>query len=290
MTTFLAANCPFNITANYIYTIFQKIIQFLESSESKKSGVYKIKRDICELMRILGKLLMKKANNFIGINVEFLLRKLEILTRDRVLKVQLKAKEALKVWRALEKKLENLDQRKMHLQTDNDKIDEDLLLQQKFNPNGDDGLDDSLEKLSMKSRKSRSNGSNMDGLPSISSNNNLNSIQRGIDVYKKNNIVEKTYLKQKALNYQKKRSGTGGGYIDKIDKFSKRKKKPTYNTMRERLRQQVLQDKIDFSRLKKNRDQKKFEMIVKEKVGQAKRESEGLESRSKGRNESKIMV
>jgi hypothetical protein len=52
-----------------------------------------------------------------------------------------------------------------------------------------------------------------DGGDDPSAFNNQNSIQRGINAYKKNNIVSKTYLKQKALNYQKKRSGTGGGFI-----------------------------------------------------------------------------
>jgi hypothetical protein len=79
-----------------------------------------------------------------------------------------------------------------------------------------------------------------------SSRNNQNSIQRGISAYRKNNIISKTYLKQKAHNYQKKRSGTGGGFIKKIDNYSKLHAKKSYNTIREKLRQQVLQDKIDF--------------------------------------------
>lgn len=262
---FIAKYSPFSITANYLYAIFRKITEFLEDSEiQKKSNLHKTKKEICEFLRILGKILLRKLNNFIGINVEFLIKKLESLSRDRVLKVQLKAKEALKVWKHLEKKLENLDEKKMKFQ----EIDEDQLLKQKFTGKKiPQSLDDSLEKLSIKS-KSSSNQI----LPSINSNTNLNSLQRGINVYKKNNIVEKTYLKQKALNFQKKRSGTGGGYIDKIDRFNKKKKKPTYNTIRERLKQQVLQDKIDFSKLRKSQARKKFELVVKEKVNQVKKE------------------
>lgn len=60
-----------------------------------------------------------------------------------------------------------------------------------------------------------------------------NSIQRGIDVYRKNNIVSKTYLKQKAHNFQKKRSGTGGGFVKQIDNFSQVHAKKSYNTIRE---------------------------------------------------------
>lgn len=88
-----------------------------------------------------------------------------------------------------------------------------------------------------------------------------NSIQRGIDVYRKNNIVSKTYLKQKAHNYQKKRSGTGGGFVKQIDNFSQVHAKRSYNTIREQLKQQVLQDKIDFQHLNKYRQRGKWEFL-----------------------------
>ena len=202
--------------------------------------------------------------------MEFLIKKIEELTRDRVIQVQQSARSALKVWRKLQNKLEDLDRGKMNydeadgsgtnrgLKTGDEDEDEAFLLQ-KFGPGSkpqkgpkagatpsQTNLEDSLEGL-------RSDSKSSGILLSINSLTKMNSIQRGFRVYRDNNITERTYLKQKALNFQKKRSGTGGGYIKNIDRYSKANKRPTYNTMWGKLRNQVLKDQIDFTQVRRSR-------------------------------------
>lgn len=161
-----------------------------------------------------------------------------------------------------------LDRRKLQQSGHHDKSkitegQEDALLDQHFGKNAKKNLSElDSSDFSEEEEDSHPEGNPLSSDPS--SRNNQNSIQRGIDAYRKNNIARKTYLKQKAHNYQKKRSGTGGGFIKKIDNYSKLHAKKSYNTIREKLRQQVLQDKIDFQKIGKYKKRGKWQFLDEE--------------------------
>jgi hypothetical protein len=88
-------------------------LTFLDDSDNSKNSEYKIKIEICRFLRIVGSIINKKLRQFLGINLEFIIKNLENLSRDRVLKVQTAAKQALKVWRRLEDNLMKLDRKKL---------------------------------------------------------------------------------------------------------------------------------------------------------------------------------
>lgn len=285
--TYLTQQCSFEISAGYLQPIFTKILTFLDKTDNSRNSDYKVKIEICRFLKTVGLIINKKLRQFLGINLEFIIKKLEDLSRDRVLKVQTNAKQALKVWKRLEDNLMRLDRRKLQQSSGNNKSrmsegQEKALLDKHFGPGAKlsdlDSLDVSLEEIDGVEDLD-SNGEPYDSDPS--SRNNQNSIQRGIDAYRKNNIISKTFLKQTAHNYQKKRTGTGGGFIKKIDNYSKLHAKKSYNTIREKLRQQVLQDKIDFQKMGKYKKRGKWQFLDEEQ--EDKRKSR-ISSPSKSRN------
>lgn len=75
-----------------------------------------------------------------------------------------------------------------------------------------------------------------------------------------NEIKDKTYLKEQAHDFVKKRSGTGGGFIKEIDKKSKGKNpRVCYEKQRERFKEQVMNDRIMFQ--KNEAPKKDFELL-----------------------------
>lgn len=111
--TYLTQQCSFEISAGYLQPIFTKILTFLDKTDNSRNSDYKVKIEICRFLKTVGLIINKKLRQFLGINLEFIIKKLEDLSRDRVLKVQTNAKQALKVWKRLEDNLMRLDRRKL---------------------------------------------------------------------------------------------------------------------------------------------------------------------------------
>lgn len=102
-------NAEFEVTATYIQHIFGKILTYLEDQDNSRGSDHKLKVEICRFLKLAGLVIYRKIKQFLGVNLEFVMRQLEILVRDRVLEVQTEAKSAQKVWRKLEEHLINLD-------------------------------------------------------------------------------------------------------------------------------------------------------------------------------------
>ena len=135
------------------------------------------------------------------------------------------AKSALKRWQKLHVRIQNLDKDSMDLLDPNDLKNKDSLILQKIKKSNPKIINDNLD--SDKGTFSK-----------------MNSIQRGIDCFIENNLVEKTFHKQNAHNYIKKRSGIGGGFVKHIDNYKAHAGKPTFNVIREQLKSRILKGNI----------------------------------------------
>lgn len=235
-----------------------------------------VKLEVCKFLAIIGQRLYEHRQSFIGLSPDFVIRKIQSLTTDRVVKVQMAAREALRVWKKLEQALEEIERMKMRVRFDVKDPDQliDMKLNQVENPSPRDGEDSFAGDQSKpqvkfppryagnkpidRSRAAKKSSSPManarkernadDSLEAKSHSTNQNSIARGAEVFKSNNLVEKTHLKHRAHNFQKKRTGTGGGFITEFDEQEKNRKKSSFNQMREQFRSQVMQDRLNYSR------------------------------------------
>ena len=245
----------------YIYKCFEKIVVMLD----EKDVDHHIKVEICKFLSIIGQKLIEHKKSFIGLNTDYVIKRISLLTSDRIVKVQMSARESLRIWKKLEKQYEEIERMKMKVKFD--VKDGDRLIEMKLKEDRDRDVDSSVGgnpngkgrdfsertgRVGEKYGGERRNLNADDSLEMKTYSSKQNSIARGADVFRSNNIVEKTHLKQRAHNYQKKRSGTGGGFIAEFDRKEKDRKKSSFNEMREKFKQQIMQDKMSFTR-KNNR-------------------------------------
>ena len=242
----------------------------------EKDADHSVKLEICKFMAVMGQRLTDHKQSFIGLSPDFVIKRIQALTTDRVVKVQMAAREALRVWKKLEQALEKVERMKMRVKFD--VKDPERLIELKMQQGSGDGTsraegEDSMAEASprkfMKSRgdikppvergrqqkkslspvaQGRDRRNVDDSLEVKTQTSNQNSIARGAEVFKSNNLVEKTYLKQRAHNFQKKRTGSGGGFISEFDEKERNRKKSSFNQMREKFRDQVMHDKQNYSR------------------------------------------
>lgn len=226
------------------------------------------KIEICKFLEVIGHKLLKHATNYIGLNSEFLIKRIQDLTKDRVSKVQMSARETLRIWKKVEKVYQEAEKNKTRVKfdvRDPEKLIEMNLsdargqanLTRGMSPPGGShnrNLDQEHGRKNVKGIRDDSlevrkpNGPDAGDKDSYSSKSN--SIARGAAVFKSNNLVEKTHLKQRAHNFQKKRTGTGGGFITHYDPSRSRshsKKKTCFNDVREQFKEQIMNDKLNFT-------------------------------------------
>lgn len=191
----------------------------------------------------MGQRLIQYKKSFIGLSTDFVIKRISALTADRIAKVQMSAREALRIWKKLQKQYDDVEKKKMRVKFQ--VHDKDKLVQM--------NMDDSLEENQGEQAEPPSKQLADDSLEERTFSSKQNSIARGADVFKSNNLVEKTHLKQRAHNFVKKRTGTGGGFITEFDQKEKDRKKSSFNVMRENFKNQVYQDRMNYSR-KRNRN------------------------------------
>lgn len=247
----------------YVYKCFEKVVVMLDESESDHTA----KLEACKFLAVMGQRLLDNKHSFIGLAPSFVAKKLQALTSDRVLKVQMAARESLRVWKKLEAALNEIEQMKMRVKFDVRDPEQLIALKMKQTENFERSAEDSFDSprrvadsaklpeigrtAPLKRSRSPAVGNRQeaeDSLEMKTFSSKQNSIARGADVFKSNNLVEKTYLKQRAHNYQKKRTGTGGGFISEFDAKEQKRKKSSFNEMREKFRQQVMHDKLSYTR------------------------------------------
>jgi hypothetical protein len=252
---YLTVHSNFEMVSCYIYRCFEKIVCMLDEKEAD----HLVKVEICKFLAVLGQKLIDYRKTFIGLSTDFVIKRIVNLTTDRIARVQMSAREALRIWKRLETQYEEMERMKMRVKFD--VKDPERVVAMNLQ-DGDDSRRENLPPLgpngSKKSpsfkqpappvRRERGEGSvdSLEGKRTMSSKQN--SIARGAEVFKSNNIVEKTYLKQRAHNFQKKRTGTGGGFLTEYDKKGKKRSKSTFNEMREKFKQQIMHDKMSFTR------------------------------------------
>ena len=254
--SFLTVHSSFDIISCYIYKCFEKIVVMLDEKEAD----HHVKVEICKFLSIIGQKLIDHKKTFIGLSTEYVIKRIAGLTTDRVVKVQMSARESLRIWKKLERQYEDIEKMKMRVKFD--VRDPDRLVELNMKGANDQPSDEEPAALASPRSGRRARGESGqpagrkernadDSLEAKTFSSKQNSIARGVDVFKSNNLVEKTYLKQRAHNFQKKRTGTGGGFISEIDRQDG-KKKSSFNEMREKFKQQIMQDKMSFTR-KNNR-------------------------------------
>ena len=74
LITFLVKSAEFEVTATYIQNIFGKILTYLEDQDSSKNSDHKIKVEICRFLKLAGLVIYRRIKQFIGINLEFVIR------------------------------------------------------------------------------------------------------------------------------------------------------------------------------------------------------------------------
>lgn len=234
MASFLTVHSDFSVIGSYTYKFIERTLSIL----GDKNEHYKVKVEACKFLGVLGQHLVKHKDQFVGLEQDIVLGALEELTVHRVLMVQTAAKKTLQIWRRLEVDFEEQGQKKMEMMDDD--LDEDELIMKKA---GGANLNNLAQRIDHQ---------DMQDSLEMGSLNRLNSIQRGINCYVRNNLVDKTYLKQKAHNFVKKRSGIGGGYVSEVDKSQRQKirrgkgEKQSFNLIRQKLKNQILNDEIEF--------------------------------------------
>ena len=277
---FLIEHSNFESASTYVYKCFEKIVVMLDEKEADHHE----KTEICKFMQMIGRRLIEHKESFIGLNTDFIIKRLQGLTTDRISKVQLAARDALKEWKELEKQFEEVEKLKMRVKFDmkdpekliemnlrdsnhnrrNQPIDQDDAYdqtnqnqpynrppinnqQRPKSPNRGPGYVKEVDYNKM-SNPYQDRAPREDSLEARAESSKQNSIARGAEVFKSNNLVEKTFLKQRAHNFQKKRTGTGGGFIQQYDKKGANKKKSSFNDLRDRFKKQVIQDRMNFGR------------------------------------------
>lgn len=282
IVAYLTVHSNFELIQCYIYKCFEKIVVLLEEKELD----YTVKVEICKFLAVIGQRILDYKKTFIGLSTEFVIKRIVALTTDRIGKVQMSAREALRIWKKLEKQYDDIEKMKTRVKfdvKDPEKLIEmnlhDSLTQEdqpypgqgeQFNSSPQNGFQRSYPAAAARSQnmppgynttgqiEGNQRGNNQgnhqrkeqseDSLERRTLSSKENSIQRGAYAYKSNNIVEKTYLKQKAHNFQKKRTGTGGGFIVQYDKKEMNRKKASFNEMREKFKTQIMSDKMNFTR------------------------------------------
>lgn len=254
----------FDLVSIYLPKCYEKVVILLDTPDQSD---HLTKIEICKFLEVIGHKLLKHATNYIGLNSEFLIKRIQDLTKDRIGKVQMSARETLRIWKKVEKVYQELERHKTRVKFDvrdpekliemNLRSNEQMDFSRGISPPGGSpskvgdrngaqkpkkgGRDDSLEMR-------KPPGQQADEKDSYSSK--TNSIARGAEVFRSNNLVEKTHLKQRAHNFQKKRTGTGGGFITHFDPSksrSKSKKNTCFNDVREQFKEQIMNDRLNFT-------------------------------------------
>lgn len=275
--SFLTVHSSFDLVSCYIYKCFEKIVVMLDDRST--SSDHHLKVEICKFLSVMGQKLIEHRKTFIGLNTEFVIKRIVKLTTDRIVKVQMSARETLRIWKQMEKQYEEIDKQKTRVKFDikdpqrllQMNLEDSLLNSQegslrqglpeinsRLNRGGEEApkapeMTKSQPRIrpqpQVQPRRSMvQNKPHDDSLEMKTFSSNQNSIARGQEVFKSNNLVEKTYLKQRAHNFQRKRTGTGGGFISEYDKKSKSRNKTSFNEMRKEFKQQVLRDRMQFQR------------------------------------------
>lgn len=254
----------FDLVSIYLPKCYEKVVILLDTPDQSD---HLTKIEICKFLEVVGHKLLKHATNYIGLNSEFLVKRIQDLTKDRIGKVQMSARETLRIWKKVEKVYQELERHKTRVKFDvrdpekliemNLRNNEQMDISRGISPPGGSpskvadrhggqkpkkaGREDSLEMR-------KPTGQQGDDKDSYSSKQN--SIARGAEVFRSNNLVEKTHLKQRAHNFQKKRTGTGGGFISHFDPSKSRsqsKKKTCFNDVREQFKEQIMNDRLNFT-------------------------------------------
>ena len=275
---FLIEHSNFESASTYVYKCFEKIVVMLDEKEADHHE----KTEICKFMQMIGRRLIEHKESFIGLNTEFIIKRLQGLTTDRISKVQLAAREALKEWKELEKQFDEVEKMKMRVKFDMKDPDQliEMNLKQSSNParirqmDQDNSYDQGQQSqpysrppINTQARPQSPNrgpsreaeyrkntnpyqdrAPREDSLEARTESSKQNSIARGAEVFKSNNLVEKTFLKQRAHNFQKKRTGTGGGFIQQYDKKDGTRKKTSFNDLRDKFKKQVMHDRMNYGR------------------------------------------
>ncbi|EAR90800.2 hypothetical protein TTHERM_00141080 (macronuclear) [Tetrahymena thermophila SB210] len=116
----------------YMAQILEKTLQFLLPQENRPIQ-YKIKIEACEFLTVLARQLQEVATQIIGQYQDEIIPVLQEISKDRLLKVQSSAKQALKEWQLLKQKVEDLEKKKLtkKQKTRKDYLDPDEIINQK---------------------------------------------------------------------------------------------------------------------------------------------------------------
>jgi hypothetical protein len=268
-----------------------------------------------------------------------LLKTLNDLTKDRILKVQTAAKESLKRWHYFQKMNDEKEVGKMKKEFDGDadellkmRLGESVgllgsgeIVQSKVTGGaglrreaskksknfmsglGGSSVQDSLEfGMVDKNRRIQKNFTHDSNSPGkyknyknyknhLYENPNDDSLDRalvkGLSNYKEVQLTEKTDLKQRAHDFLQKRTGSGGGFIKDIDiSTNKRNARPCYERQREHFKDQIMRDRVTFSR--QRRGKKDFELLRDTNgeplINLTNRQIEGLQTQQRELDYSKL--
>ena len=208
-----------------VLALVDKSLSILDSESLK----YKMKVEVCKLLQLFALKMIQTPENFQKTEFELILSKLKYLSIDRILRVQMAAKSALKRWQRLHVRIQNLDKDSMDLMDPNDLKNEESLI---------------LKKIKKSNPKNPKNSEDSNQNSDKGTFTKMNSIQRGIDCFIENNLIDKTYHKQNAHNFVKKRSGIGGGFVKHIDNYKAHAGKPSFNVIREQLKRRIMNGNI----------------------------------------------
>ncbi|KAL4506684.1 hypothetical protein ABPG72_000255 [Tetrahymena utriculariae] len=116
----------------YMAQILEKTLQFLLPQENRPIQ-YKIKIEACEFLTVLARQLQEVATQIIGQYQDEIIPVLQEISKDRLLKVQSSAKQALKEWQSLKQKVEELEKKKLtkKQKVKKDYLDPDEIINQK---------------------------------------------------------------------------------------------------------------------------------------------------------------
>ena len=96
----------FDLVSIYLPKCYEKVVILLDTPDQSD---HLTKIEICKFLEVIGHKLLKHSTNYIGLNSEFLVKRIQDLTKDRIGKVQMSARETLRIWKKVEKVYQDLE-------------------------------------------------------------------------------------------------------------------------------------------------------------------------------------
>lgn len=117
----LVNTVKFEYFSNNFKELYEKVVIVLENPKTYDNS----KINICRLLKIIGEKIKERINSLIGFYVSDITNALRNTTKDRVHKVQIASREALRVWLEVEKLNDELENKKMNIKIEKGE-DEDM--------------------------------------------------------------------------------------------------------------------------------------------------------------------